>query len=135
MSLRVDYHIDYYLRFLNNNKFKQYELMYELENIYNKYVYIEQTYNHIYDMNGVLSYTSVQYIKKYLKKIKGSYHYKNNIIVCYIPGLFDNKRNISEVYNLKKLIKIPYNIKYIIIAYLGDTSQYYCNLKIIKVNI
>ncbi len=96
---------------------------------------MEHTYNDIYNMNGVISYESIQYIKKYLKKIKGSYHYKNNIIICYIPGIFYNKTNISEVYNLKKLIKIPYNIKYVIIAYLIDTSPYYSKLNITKVNI
>jgi hypothetical protein len=128
MDYIIQQYLDYYLESVNNN-YKDFKIMHKLEDTYLK-DNIEYKYKPIYSHKSLyynaihahtysyykLDYNMNNYIRENIKKIKNLDYYKNNIIVIYFPGIYDFITSI-KINNCLKTIKIPYNIKYIFIAY------------------
>jgi hypothetical protein len=126
-------YMDYYLKSLNN--LKDSKIMYTLKDKYLKDNMIYQ-----YNFKDVIEFEKDVHLnfKYYLKKIKNLDYYKHNIIVIYYPGIYSIHKQVitnPNFYNSKNL-KIPYNIKYIFIAYLYRPIYeltYTLNTQIIKI--
>jgi hypothetical protein len=135
MASIIQKYLYYYLESVNNNN-KDFKIMHKLEDKYLKdnieygnrpYDFQKSLYyNEIYA--NKYSYHKLEYIKnnmiRYIKKIKTLDYYKNNIIVIYFPGIYHNYESTEIFRNLIKTIKIPYNIKYILIVYFKIINNY-----------